>query len=302
MKVFISTTTFGEYDKESINLLKRKSISYSINPYKRKLNEEEILGILQNNLYIGLIAGTEPLTKKVLENARSLKVISRVGVGLDNIDLMTANKLNIKVFNTPNVLTDAVAEMTIGLILCCLRKITSVDRNIRNKIWKKEMGSLFKGKILGIIGFGRIGKRVAKLAKTFGAKVIFYDVKSIKSKLFKQVYLAKLLKDSDIISIHTSAKDTLITRKEITKMKNNVIIINTSRGSVIDEDDLYNGLKSGKISFAGLDVFTDEPYTGGMINLDNIVLTPHISSYAKEARIKMETEAVKNLLKGFQFG
>lgn len=298
MKVFISTTTFAEHSKEPLKSLRRQGLGYSLNPYKRKLKEPEIESILRKDSYAGLIAGTEPLTRKVLENAKSLKVISRVGVGLDNIDLEAARRLSIKVYNTPNVLIDSVAELTIALILCCLRRITCMDRNIREKLWKKEMGSLLKGKILGIVGFGRIGKRVAQLAKVFGTKIIFYDVKTIKSKAFRQVSLNKLLKDSDLISIHSSTKEELIAKDEISKMKKGVVLINTSRGSVIEEDSLYKGLISKRISCVALDVYNNEPYFGKLIHLDNVVLTPHIGSYAEEARIRMETEAVSNLIRG----
>ena len=300
MKIFISTTTFARYSNEPLKLLKDAGIKYDLNSYNRKLKECEIGEILKKNSYDGLIAGTEPLTGDVLKNAGSLKAISRAGVGLDNLDLAAAKELNLKIYNTPYVLIDSVAELTIGLIICCLRRVTSMNGKIRSKIWKKEMGLLFRDKILGIIGFGRIGKRVAQLARAFGVKVIFYDLKSIESKLFKQVSLNKLLSDSDIISIHSSAKNTLIAKKEISKMKKGLILVNTSRGSVVNEDSLYQGLRSGKISFAALDVYNNEPYSGKLLKLDNVIFTPHIGSYAKEARIKMETEAVNNLIKGLR--
>ena len=300
MKIFISTTSFAGPSKEPLRLLKEEGIDCESNPYKRKLTETEISGILESSSYEGLIAGTEPLTKKVLENAKSLKVISRLGAGLDNVDLDAAGKLNIKVYNTPDVLIDSAAELTIGLILSCLRRLVSMDRNMRKKIWKKEMGSLFKGKTLGIIGFGRIGKRVAQLTDVFGTKIIFYDVRTIETKAFKQVPLDKLLKESDIISIHSSAKEELISKKEISKMRKGVILVNTSRGPAINEESLYQGLSSGKIAYAALDVHSSEPYSGKLTDLGNVILTPHIGSYAKEARIEMEMEAVRNLLEGLK--
>lgn len=166
MRVFISTTTFAECNKETLRLLRKKNIDYVLNPYKRKLTEIEINNILSESSYVGLIAGIEPLTKQVLENAKSLRVISRVGVGLDNIDLHIAKQLNIQVYNTPSALVDCVPELTIGLILCCLRRITSVDRNMRKKVWGKEMGLQFRDKILGIIGFGKMGKKSCSVGKS----------------------------------------------------------------------------------------------------------------------------------------
>ncbi len=297
MKVFISTTSFAQFNSKPLDILKGNKIDFTFNPLKRTLSEEEIGNFLAEGSYSGLIAGTEPLTKAVFIKAKSLKVISRVGTGMDNIDLAETKKLNIKVYNTPDVLVDAVAELTIGLTLNVLRQISLMDRKIRNKTWKKEMGLLFKGKILGVIGFGRIGKRVSELAVAFGAEVIFYDLREIKIENALQVSLNKLVQDADIISIHSSTRDKLISKEEIENMKNGVVIINTSRGSVIDEEALYNALKSGKVFSAGLDVFNNEPYSGKLIELDNCILTPHVGSYAKEARIQMEIEAVNNLIK-----
>lgn len=298
MKTFISTTTFAEHSKEPLNILKKNGIDFYLNPVKRKLTEDEISKFLEEGSYVGLIAGTEPITKRVLANARYLKVISRVGAGMDNIDLAEAKRSNIKAYNTPHVLIDSVAELTVGLILSSLRKISLMDRKMRNRTWHKEMGLLFKGKTLGIIGFGKIGKKVASLTKIFGVNVIFYDVKAIKTRIAKRVSFNKLIRGADIISIHSSARDTVISKEEINNMKTGVVLINTSRGSAIDEEALCDGLKSGKIAFAALDVFNNEPYSGKLIELEDCILTPHIGSYAKEARIQMEIEAVNNLIKG----
>lgn len=300
MKIFISTTTFARYSKEPLVILKKNRVAFSLNTLKRRLSEREISGFLNKGAYAGLIAGTEPITRAVLNTAKSLKVISRAGTGMDNIDLPEARRLNIKVYNTPDVLVDSVAELSIGLILDALRKITLMDRNIRANSWSKEMGLLFKGKTLGIAGFGRIGRRVAELAGAFGARVIFYDPERIKTGVARQVHFAGLIKEAEIISIHASGKKVLFSGNEISKMKDGVILVNTSRGSAIDEKALYDGLRSGKISFACLDVFSNEPYSGKLLGLGNCVLTPHIGSYAKEARIRMEVEAVNNLIKGLR--
>lgn len=301
MKVFISTTTFAKEDKAPLEILKNNSIAYTLNSSGQKLTENEIGEILSNGAYSGLIAGTEPLTEKILKNAsKTLKVISRVGMGMDNIDLDAAKAFKIKVYNTPDALTDSVAELAITLILCSLRRITLQDRYLRKGQWKKETGFLFKDKVLGIIGFGRIGKRVAELAGAFGAKVLFYDVKSIDDKRARQVSLDELVKSSDIISIHVGTKDKIFTKREFSRVKPGVVFINTSRGSAIDEDALYEALWSKRIFFGALDVYNNEPYIGKLAGLDNVILTPHIGSYAKEARIEMEKEAAENLIKGFR--
>jgi D-3-phosphoglycerate dehydrogenase len=171
---------------------------------------------------------------------------------------------------------------------------------MHNKTWKKEMGLLFKGKILGIVGFGKIGKRVAQLAKAFGAKVIFCDKRTMRRGSTTQVSLDKLLRVSDIISLHVSSKEELINKDKIFRMKEGVILINTSRGHVVSEDALYEALSSGRISSAGLDVYCKEPYNGKLLELNNVVCIPHVGSYAKEARVAMEIEAAENLIKGLK--
>ncbi len=300
MNVFISTTTFGVYSKAPLKELRKYGIRHFLNPFKRKLSEHEIKSILKKKNYTGLIAGTEALNAKVLSFAPSLRVISRVGVGLDNIDLKRAAKQNIKIYNTPDVLTDVVAELSLGLMLCCLRKISSHDARMHKGMWQKEMGTLLKGRTLGIIGLGRIGKRVAQLAKAFGADIIFYDKKPLRNSQYKSVKLNTLLKNSDIISLHCATGDQIISKSQISMMRKGVCIINTSRGTIINENALYNGLKSGKVGSAGLDVFNDEPYSGKLTKVQNVVLTSHIGSYAKEARVQMEMQAVNNLIKGLK--
>jgi D-3-phosphoglycerate dehydrogenase len=302
-KVFISTTSFAKDDPTPLKLLKNAGLDVSINPFARKLTEKEISGFLLDIDY--LIAGTEPLTKLVLESAKKLKSISRVGAGLDNVDLDAAKHLGIKVFNTPHGPTQAVAELTVGLILDILRMSGSMDRDIRKGIWKKRMGSLLKGKKVGIIGFGRIGQKVAELLTPFGAEIAHYDINVVKT-VMKCTYkpINELLQWADIITLHCPASEEnkpLIGKEEFKNMKKGAWLINTSRGGLVDERSLYTSLKEGYLSGAALDVFEKEPYDGPLSELDNVILTPHIGSYAKEARIEMEADAVENLLAGLNF-
>ena len=230
-KVFIATTSFAEDDPSLLKVLVKAKVAVTKNPHARRLNEGEIADILIKGKFDGLLAGLEPLTENVLAQARSLKVISRVGVGLDNVDQAAARKLGIKVFNTPGVLTDAVAELTLGFILAALRKIALLDRRMHARQWDKKMGALLKGKTVGLIGFGHIGARVADLALAFGAKIIFTDLRKIRKAGAKQVGLGHLIKSADIISLHCSGKEVVIGEKEIQAAKQNVIIINTARSS-----------------------------------------------------------------------
>ena len=296
-KVLISTSSFAEYDRKPISLLEGSGLEVKLNPFGRKLTENEA-----KDLYMGvdfIIAGIEPITRNVLESSKSIKVISRCGTGLDNIDLDASKELGVEVFNTPYGPTLAVAELTMGLILNILRKINQTDKVLRKGIWQKNMGSLLQGKNVGIIGFGKIGQKVAELLISFDANVGYYDVNVIEHSLdCKPFDMISLLSWANIISIHSSllSKEAILGENEFRTIKKGSYIINTSRGGMVDEEVLYSALKDGHIAGACLDVFDKEPYKGKLAELDNVILTPHIGSYAREARIKMEINAVQNLL------
>ena len=252
-----------------------------------------------------LVRSATKVRKDLIDLCPNLKMIGRGGVGMDNIDVEYAIKKNIAIFKTLQSPALAVAEMTVAHILNILRNVTNCNNNLKNGNWNKEMGSLFSGKTLGIIGLGAIGKELIKICKGFNLEVLAYD--KFEDKNFadahavKYVNLNKLLRESDIISIHLNlSKDTdkLIDKNKLKKLKKDAVIINTARGEIIDEVALKNHLENKLIQGAGLDVFSSEPYYGKLTNLKNVILTPHISSYAKEIRIKMELESSNNLIKG----
>jgi D-3-phosphoglycerate dehydrogenase len=301
-KVAITTTSFAEFDDQSLQALSDSGFEVALNPYGRKLSGDEVIKIAADA--VGLIAGTELLDKIVLEKLPLLKVISRCGAGLDNVDLDTAEKLGIKVFNTPDAPTLAVAELTIGLILNLLRKVHVMNEAARKGIWEKKMGNLLSGKKVGIIGFGRIGQKVGELLSAFGVELRYCDVEAKDCK-FKcgRMPLDHLLSWADIITLHVSLSaehKSLISRKELEAMKKGGLLINVSRGGVVDEQALYNALYKNHLSGAALDVFEREPYKGPLTKLDNIIITPHIGSYAAESRIRMEFQSVENLLRGLE--
>lgn len=299
LKIAITTTSFGKYDNESLNLLRRNGFETVLNPYGRKLKKEEVIELCRDA--VGVIAGTETLDADTLEKLTNVKVISRCGTGLDNVDLDVTRKLGIKVFNTPDAPTTAVAELTIGLILNLLRKVNCMDFALRHDKWGKIMGNTLSDKTAGIIGFGRIGKKVAELLKPFGCRIKYYDPEAVTADSdIKKVELNELLEGSDIISIHVSTKEQIIGESEIKQIKKGAWMVNVSRGGVVDENALYHALKEGYLTGAAIDVFVQEPYTGQLKELGNVILTPHIGSYAKEARVKMEMDAVENLLKGLE--
>jgi len=296
-KVVIATTSFAKFNTGPLDLLEKNGIEAVLNPYGRKLNKDEVLGLCKGAL--GIISGTELLDSAILEELNGLKVISRCGAGLDNIDLKAAQKLGIKVFNTPDAPTIAVAELTLGLILCILRKIHFMDSAIRKGGWEKITGNLLQGKKVGIVGFGRIGRKVAGILKGFSCELNYSDPYVEDGLLgLRRVPLEELLAWADIITVHVSGTEGILGEKELRQMKKGSWLINVSRGTVVDEPALYQLLKEGYLSGAGLDVFASEPYSGPLKELKNVILTPHIGSYAKEARIEMEMQAASNLVKG----
>ena len=300
-KIAITTSSFGKYNSNPLELLRASGFEPTLNPYGRKLKKDEILEVCKDAT--GIIAGTELLDADVIGALRDLLVISRCGSGLDNVNLEAAKRIGIRVFNTPDAPSMAVAELTVGLLLNLLRKVCHMHISIKDGKWEKLMGNLLFDKKIGIIGFGRIGEKVAKLLVPFGCKIAYADsrVEDRRSGL-KKMPITELLAWADIVSIHVSGGKGLIGDKELSLMKKGSWLVNTSRGEVVNEGALHHALKQGQVAGAALDVFEKEPYVGPLKELDNVILTPHIGSYAKEARVKMEIEAVENLLKGLQKG
>ena len=300
-KILISPTTFGTCGKQPLELLEKENCEVILNPFGRKMTPDEVIKLGKN--CIGIVAGDEPLNATVLESLSSLRCISRCGIGMDNVDLEKAKELGIGVRNTPDEPTRAVAELTVGVIFDVLRNISYCDREIREGRWNKEMGSLLLNKRVGILGLGRIGRMVAELLSGLGATVFGTDVQPdtrwLATHKVSLLSFEDLVRESNILCIHIPySKDNrhIIGKKEIESMKIGAYLINLSRGGIVDEDALYQALKSNYMAGAAFDVFEQEPYIGPLTELDNVILTPHIGSYAKESRLKMEVQAVKNLL------
>lgn len=297
-KILVSTSSFAEFDTTPLDKMKAAGFEVELNPYGRKLTIDEAITLYRDK--VGVVAGTEPITASVIDQSEHLRVISRCGTGMDNVAFEAANKRKITVVNTPDGPTLAVVELTLGFILSLLRKINEMDRDIRSGVWKKKMGNLLAGKHVGIIGYGRIGQSVGKALMAMGCRVRFSDnvVKSCPLGC-DCVPFDDIFSLSDIVCLHMSGDysgSPLIGRKEIDKMKKNALLVNCARGGAVDEKALFDALDSNWLGGAALDVFADEPYKGNLGSLDNMILTPHIGSYAMEARIAMETEAVDNLI------
>ena len=263
--------------------------------YEPEITPEQIAEKI-GNFQVVVVRGRTKLSRELIEKADKCKIIARVGVGLDNIDQEAAKEKNIRVINAVEGATTAVAELVIGLMLSMAREIPRADREIRNGNWiKKELaGSELKGKYLGIIGLGNIGKRLGRLTRALNMNIIGYDVVPIDEEFSKEVGLLKadldtLLSSADYVSLHVPLLDSthhMINAEKLKLMKNTARIINTSRGGVIDEEALYNSLKEGNIAGAALDVFEVEPATGNKLTtLPNFVATPHMGAQTKEAQL-----------------
>lgn len=306
MKVLVTTSSFSQQDPAPKAALTNAGFEIHENPFKRKLTETEILNLLAQHKPVGLFAGVEPLTATVLEaSASHLKVISRCGIGLDTIDLDAARRLGIKVFNTPDAPSQAVAELTIGLMLAVLRRIAEADAAVRRGNWKPTMGRLLGARTVGIVGLGRIGARVASLCAAFGSPVLAHDLRpdATLPAGTKRASLDEVLKNSDIITLHmpmSAENKHLINACRLASMKPGSALINASRGGLVDEASLLDALKQGHLAGAALDVFENEPYKGPLRDLPQIVLTPHMGSAAAECRARMELEAADNLIAGLR--
>jgi D-3-phosphoglycerate dehydrogenase len=304
MKVFVSTHPFSETSELPMKLLEEAGIVVTTNPYGRKITTFE----LERNIVDVdvLIAGTEKITEEVLKNAPKLKLISRVGIGLDGIDFDACKKNNIRVAYTPDAPTMAVAELCVGMILDLARKITVTNTNIRSGIWHRHMGMLLYGKVVGIRGMGRIGKSLVHLLSAFNVKILVHDIHPdiAFGRLYNVTFVTqdKLLKESDIISINLPLKEdtkNLITQNEFRMMKRECILINTARGGIVNEHDLYLALKNGIIAGAAVDVFEEEPYNGELCELENCILTCHMGASTVDSRTDMEVQAVEEVLRFF---
>ena len=279
--------------------------------YEPEITPEQIAEKI-GTFEVVVVRSRTKMTRELVEKANKCQIIARVGVGLDNIDQDAAKEKNIRVINAVEGAITAVAELVIGLMLSMAREIPRADREIRNGNWiKKElMGSELKGKYLGIVGLGNIGKRLGRLARALNMNIIGYDVTPIDDEFSKEVGLMKadldtLLSSADYVSFHVPLLDStrhMINAEKLKMMKNTARIINTARGGVIDEVALYNSLKEGSLAGAALDVFEVEPATGNkLITLPNFIATPHMGAQTKEAQLlaaNIIAEKIIQILRG----
>jgi D-3-phosphoglycerate dehydrogenase len=300
LKVHITTLPFN---KDNLAFLE-KSFDVSINPLGRKIKNEEVYEQVNKADYI--IAGTEKYDQELLSKLVNLKGISRVGIGIDNIDLDIAAKNNIKVFNTPEEPAKGVAELTIAFILNLLREISSHQLNLNQGNWERTLGKSLNEATISLIGGGRVAKNVSKFLLSAGVKKIkVFDVLDLstdpdwKHESISICGFEECLSNSDIVSLHVPMNEenkNMISKKEFLVMSKNSYLINVSRGGLINEEDLYEALNSNLIKGAALDVFATEPYEGKLLECKNLIATPHVASSTEYVRDQMERKACENLI------
>jgi len=302
MKILITPRSFASSSDKAIKMLTARGYEIQRNNTDRPYKKEEILNLIKD--IDGIIIGIDELSAEIIERADKLKVISKYGTGLDNIDINMATNKKIIVTNTPTANVDAVADLAFGLILSLARRIPEADQKTKSGKWEKIIGKSVWEKTLGVIGLGKIGRQVVKRARGFQMNILGFDL--VKDKKFAQRYgikyvnLEKLLQKSDYITIHIPLNDAtrgMISYKELEKIKKEAFLINTSRGGIVDEQALYKALRNNQLKGAALDVYHNEPPVESPLKeLDNVIMTPHIGAYTEEAIENMGMQAAQNLI------
>ena len=301
-KALITTVPFGDKNRLPLDLLEKSNIEYLINPLNKKLTEDELAEMVTD--FDVIIAGTEQISEKVMNNATKLKHISRVGIGLDSVDLLSAEKKGIKVSYTPDAPAPAVAELTIGMMLTLLRSTHVSNSQMHHGKWHRFFGRRLSNVTIGVIGVGRIGVGVIKHLQGFGSpNILANDISTISHELNLPIQWAdkeQIFKEADIITLHlplTGLTKDSIKEEQLMLMKEDAIIINTSRGGIINEKDLYNVMQSGHLSGAAIDVFEQEPYDGPLKDIERCLLTAHMGSMSVDCRTRMEIEATEEAVR-----
>jgi D-3-phosphoglycerate dehydrogenase len=288
---------FGDKNRLPLEMLENAGIRYLINPHNTKLNEAQLAELVGD--FDVIIAGTEKISDQVMSRASRLKLISRVGVGLDGVDLQAARKRGICVSYTPEAPAPAVAELTLGLMLGLLRSVHVSNMQMHQGKWQRIFGRRLPESTIGVIGVGRIGARVLRRTRGFGTPRILVNDIAPNPELgreFKLEWVTKeqIYAEADIITLHlplTRLTKNMIRREQLLSMKADALIINTARGGIINENDLYEVMNSGHLGGAAIDVFEHEPYKGPLSQIDRCILTSHMGSMSVDCRTRMEIEA-----------
>ena len=302
-RALITTVPFADRNRLPLEQLEMANIDYVINPLGRRLKEAELAEMVAD--FDVLIAGTEPITANVLERAGRLKLISRVGIGLDNVDLTAAQARGIRVSYTPDAPGPAVAELTIALMLSLLRSVHVANLQLHGGLWQRHLGRRIAEVTVGIIGAGRIGARVLRRIPAFGTPRVLVNDINPTLKLDPDLKLEwvdkeEIYRSADLISLHlplTVHTKNMIRRQQLLQMKPDALLINTSRGGIVNEADLAKVLLSGHLGGAAIDVFEHEPYSGELAGIERCLLTSHMGSMSVDCRTRMEIEATEEAVR-----
>jgi len=301
-KILITSTSFGKKVPEPLEILKEKGYEIRLNELGHPLSPEELIERLEG--CDGVIAGLDHFTAEVFEAVPELRVVARYGAGVDRVDLEAAKRAGVVVTNTPDANSDSVADLAVGLMLAVSRRIPFADRTVRAGQWQRVFGQSLSEKVVGLVGCGRIGSRVARRVRGFGCRVLvhdpYVDAKTAELLHVDLVDLDELFVTSDFISLHlpvTEATTGLVNADRFTQMKETAVLVNTARGELIDQEAMLAALREGTFGGAGLDVHIDEPCDPAPYEeLDQVVLAPHMGSHSTEALANMAFGAVENLI------
>jgi D-3-phosphoglycerate dehydrogenase len=302
-KALITTVPFADKNRLPLEQLASAGVEYLINPLGRRLKEEELAEMVAD--FDVLVAGTEPITDRVMSRASRLKLISRVGIGLDSVDLLAAEKRGIRVCYTPDAPAPAVAELTIALMLCLLRSVHIANLQLHNGHWQRHFGRRIAEVTIGIIGAGRIGARVLRRIPAFGTPRVLVNDTNPNLKLDPQLKLEwvgknEIYRQADLISLHvplTVHTRNMIRRDQLLQMKSDALLINCSRGGIVNEHDLVEVMRAGHLGGAAFDVFEHEPYSGELTKIERCLLTAHMGSMSVDCRVRMEIEATEEVVR-----
>ena len=298
INVAISVSSFADSDDKPMRMLREAGIEVMPNPYGRRLTEEEIIIHLKD--VDGLIAGLEPLNRRVIASANRLKAIARVGIGVNNVDFQAAADHSVKVSSTPDGPTQAVAELTIACMLSLCRQLPKTNADLHSGKWNKSIGLGLEDTPVLFVGYGRIGKAVAKLLRPFGPRILVCDPCFEPDETCQEatpVSLEEGLAQAKVITLHASGSRVILGDTQFDKMCPGTILLNSARAELVDERAMINGLENGKISGAWFDAFWEEPYRGELLRFPEVLLTPHVGTYTSQCRLSMESQAVTNLLR-----
>src|SRR5439155_5297872 len=305
-RVLITTSPFGEGDPKALRLLEEEGIAYTLNPFGRRLREQELADFIEP--YEVVIAGTEPITEAVLDRAPHLRLIAHTGIGLDNIPLAAARRHGITVTYTPSAPSPAVAEFTIGQMLALLRHTVSADRGMRQRLWQRRIGRRLGGLTVGVVGVGRVGRLVIRHLQAFNPVRILANDLITDDQFALQtgcIWTDKetIYREADVITLHvplTRRTRNMIGPRELEFMKPDAILINTARGGIIDEIALAAALRTRPTFAAAVDVFEQEPYGGELTKLENCLLSCHMASCTRDCRLQMELQAADEVVRYFR--